>query len=57
MKHGLTYACALDDIGDFDEELLVLFCVLSSDKDLDGEPAALELFEVLRCKTVNRGIL
>jgi hypothetical protein len=45
----MTHACSLDGIGDLDKEFLVLGVVLASHEDLNGEPAALDLVEVLGC--------
>jgi hypothetical protein len=47
----MTYACCLDGVCDLGEELLVFGVILSFDEDFDGEPAALDLVEVLGCAT------
>lgn len=41
-----SYPGLLDLVRYFDKELLVFFGVLTADKDLDGEAAALDLFKV-----------
>ena len=41
-----THASLLDDLGDLDEELLVLFRILAAHQHLHGELVALNLVEV-----------
>jgi len=43
----VTHAGLLDDLGDLDEELLVLFRVLAPHEHLHGELVALDLVEIL----------
>lgn len=44
----MTHAGFLDLLRQLNEELLVLLSVLSSDENLDSEPSALDLVEMLR---------
>lgn len=46
----VAYARALDLVRNRHPQLLVFGRVLAADKDLDGEPAALELLEMLGYK-------
>lgn len=48
-----THACFLNFVGDLHEQLLVLRGVFTADKDLDGESAAFELFEMFRCIVIS----
>lgn len=50
----MTHACCLDGVCDLGEELLILGSILSSYEDFDRKPAALDLVEVLGCKTRQR---
>lgn len=50
----MTHACCLDGVCNLGEELLVLGGILASYEDLDREPAALDLVEVLGCETRQR---
>jgi hypothetical protein len=45
----MTHPRRVDSIGDLDEELLVLLCVLASYEHFDREPAAFKLLEMLCC--------
>lgn len=50
-----AYPCLLDLVRDSCPELAVLVGVFASGQDLDREPAAFELLQMLGCQYVSEG--